>query len=351
MKVCLNAKFYKAFGGDNKIRGGLIAAIEHQKKILDMLGIPYTDNPHEDWDILVINIPWPASMALARKAKREGKRVIVWAHVSAEDLFTSVRIFQFFTFLKPLVWRYLINAFDKGDVILCPSNYTKNVMIKHGLPAEKLVVQTNGIDVNVFYKDEARREKYRTELGVTGTAVGMVGLVLPERKGVDTFIMLGKTFPHVAFYWFGKIFSTALVAPVANTAPNVHFTGFVDDILAAFNAIDIFVFPSHEENQGIAILEAAAVGLPILVRNLPAYEGWLVHEQNCLIATSEQEFVTHLKRLLEDAALRERLSAGALALAHEQSLESQAHVMKEIYEGSVGLRSVLEPAQQEVRSA
>jgi len=159
MKICLNAKFYKAFGGDNKIRGGLIAAIEHQKKILDLLQIPYTDNPNDDWEILVVNVPWPASMSLARKAKREGKKVIVWAHVSAEDLFQSVRIFQLFTFLKPLVWKYLIRSFNQGDLIMCPSNYTKNVMLKFGLPEHKLIVQTNGIDTAEIYKDEARRQK------------------------------------------------------------------------------------------------------------------------------------------------------------------------------------------------
>lgn len=345
MKICLNAKFYKAFGGDNKIRGGLIAAIEHQKKILDLLHIPYTDDQNDTWDILVVNIPWPASMALVRKAKREGKKVIIWAHVSAEDLFQSVRIFQFLSFLKPLVWRYLISSYSQGDLILVPSEYAKRTIVMHGAPAEKVVVQTNGIDVAEFHKDQARREKYRAELNITGTAVGMVGLVLPERKGVDTFIMLGKAFPQHQFFWFGKIFSSALVAPVSTKEPNVHFTGFVDDILAAINAIDIFVFPSREENQGIAILEAAAVGLPILVRNLPAYEGWLVHEQNCLIAKSEEEFKIHLQRLFDDAALRERLSKGALVLAQDQSLESQTLKMKALYEGL--LRPALEPLKDE----
>lgn len=350
MKVCLNAKFYKAFGGDNKIRGGLIAAIEHQKKILDLLHIPYTDDPREDWDILVVNIPWPASMRLVRQAKRRGKKVIIWAHVSAEDLFQSVRILQAFSWFKPLVWRYLIRAYAQGDLVLVPSMYAKHTLVSHGMPEGNIVVQTNGIDVAAYHKDDARRAAYRAELGLTGTMAGMVGLVLPERKGADTFIKLGESFPSVQFYWFGKIFSSALVAPVSNTAANVHFAGFVDDILAAFNAMDIFVFPSREENQGIAILEAAAVGLPILVRNLPAYEGWLVHEKNCLIARTEEEFITHFKRLLENPALREQLSQGALALAREQSLESQTHVMKKLYEGLVSIPA-FNPAQNQVCNA
>ncbi len=344
MKICLNAKFYKAFGGDDKIRGGLIAAIEHQKKILDLLQIPYTDNPHDDWDILVVNIPWPASMALVRKAKREGKKVIIWAHVSAEDLFQSVRIFQFLQFLKPLVWRYLIKAYSQGDIVLVPSEYAKHTIVQRGVQPEKVTVQTNGIDTKVFYKDPMRRETYRKKFGMTGTVAGTVALLLPQRKGADTIVALGKAFPQVQFFWFGKIFSPALVAPVENNTSNVRFTGFVDDVLAALNAIDIFVFPSREENQGIAILEAAAVGLPILVRNLPAYEGWLVHEQNCLIAKTEEEFQSHFKRILEDGALRDKLIQGALALAQDQSLESQTLKMRAIYEGLVSTPA-LEPAR------
>ncbi|MBY0472678.1 glycosyltransferase family 4 protein [Patescibacteria group bacterium] len=349
MKICLNAKFYKAFGGDDKIRGGLIAAIEHQKKILDLLQIPYTDNPDETWDILVVNIPWPASMALVRKAKREGKKVVIWAHVSAEDLFQSVRIFQFLQFLKPLVWRYLIRAYSKGDIVLVPSEYAKHTIVKRGVPAEKVTVQTNGIDTKVFYKDPVRREDYRKKFGMTGTVAGTVALLLPQRKGADTIVALGKAFPQVQFFWFGKIFSPALVAPIENNTSNVRFTGFVDDVLAALNAIDIFVFPSREENQGIAILEAAAVGLPILVRNLPAYEGWLIHEQNCLIAKTEEEFQLHFKRILEDSALRDKLIQGALALAQDQSLESQTLKMKAIYEGLLG--SAFEPTQHEERNS
>jgi 1,2-diacylglycerol-3-alpha-glucose alpha-1,2-glucosyltransferase len=144
---------------------------------------------------------------------------------------------------------------------------------------------------------------------------------------------LAEAFPERQFYWFGKIFSAALVAPVPPAKfGNAHFTGFEDDILAALNGLDIFVFPSREENQGMSLLEAAAVGLPILARNLPAYEGWLVDGKNCLIAATEDEFEVHLRALLEDEGLRQRLSAAARQLAQEESLDVQAQKMKRVYE-------------------
>ncbi len=334
MKVCIAATFYKAFGGSDGIRGGLIAAIENQKKILDLLGILYTDDPNDSWDVLVVNIPWPVSMRLARRAKREGKKVIVWAHVSAEDLFQSVRALQYVPWLKPIIWKYLIRSYAIGDVILCPSHYTKRVMLSFGLPEAKLIVQSNGVNTEQFYPDPVRRAAFRAEFGLSGKVIGTVGLVLPQRKGVDTFIALGKKFPQSQFLWFGKLFNSLLVQPpISGTVTNVRFTGFVDDILAALNALDIFVFPSREENQGIALLEAAAVGLPILARDLPAYEGWLVHDYNCLIAKNEEEFEQYLQLLLSDDALCERLATNARALAQQESLEVQMTRMRAIYEG------------------
>jgi 1,2-diacylglycerol-3-alpha-glucose alpha-1,2-glucosyltransferase len=333
MKVCIAATFYRAFGGSDGIRGGLIAAIENQKRILDILDIPYTDDPKDSWDVLMVNIPWPTTMRLARRAKKQGRKVIMWAHVSAEDLFQSVRLFQYAPWLKPIVWDYLVRAYAVGDVILCPSHYTKRVMRSFGLSEEKLIVQSNGVDTGRFYPDPPRRAAYRAKLALSGKIVGTVGLVLAHRKGVDTFLDLGRAFPHDQFLWFGKMFNPILVQPPSSErSSNVHFTGFVDDILGALNSLDIFVFPSREENQGMAILEAAAVGLPILVRDLPAYEGWLVHDRNCLIAKEEAEFEQYLRLLLADDALRARLAVGARSLAQRESLEAQTKRMRDIYD-------------------
>jgi 1,2-diacylglycerol-3-alpha-glucose alpha-1,2-glucosyltransferase len=106
----------------------------------------------------------------------------------------------------------------------------------------------------------------------------------------------------------------------------------VEDTLGIFNSLDIFVFPSFEENQGMVILEAAAVGLPILVRNIPAYQGWLRHGENCLKAKNFGEFEKYLKMLAEDKDLRERLGQNALKLAGENSLERLKEKTLSVYE-------------------
>jgi 1,2-diacylglycerol-3-alpha-glucose alpha-1,2-glucosyltransferase len=336
MKICLFSEFYKIFGGTENVGGGLIASLANQRRMLGHLGIPFTEDVKDTWDILQVNIPWPNALARAQQAKKQGKKVVMWSHVTVEDLEKSARIFAVVPGLSGLLKRYLIHAYSIPDLIFSPTAYTRNLLIAYGVPPDKIVVQSNAVDVNTFFPDPGRRERYRREFSLTGLAIGNLALVF-YRKGVDTFLRLAATFPRERFIWFGKVFSSLLVQRTSMaTPPNVRFTGFVEDSVAALNALDIFVFPSHEENQGMAILEAAAVGLPILVRDIPVYEGWLHHDVNCLKARSDDEFQACLDRLLKDAALRHRLSTAALELAKRESIEVLAVRLQGHYAALLG---------------
>ena len=58
---------------------------------------------------------------------------------------------------------------------------------------------------------------------------------------------------------------------------NVMFTGYINNVPGALSASDIFFFPSRHETQGLALVEAAANGRPIVTRNLPVFREWLTH--------------------------------------------------------------------------
>jgi 1,2-diacylglycerol-3-alpha-glucose alpha-1,2-glucosyltransferase len=112
---------------------------------------------------------------------------------------------------------------------------------------------------------------------------------------------------------------------------NTQFTGYVPDIIGAFSAIDVFVFLSYEENEGMAILEAASVGLPIIVRDIPVYRGWLQDGENCLKASDDVGFKTCLEKILHDADLRRKLQTNAKILAHKNSLEEIGRRTMNVY--------------------
>lgn len=331
MKVCLYLEFYHFWGGIlfKNIGTGLLSSYRNQKKILDHAGIPYVEHWDSSCDILQINTPWLKSRYLMRKARKRGMKIIVFSHVTVED---AMQVFWFMPLVAPLFRWYLKRAYDAADAICAPTAYTKSLLVAYGIRGEKIFVLSNGVDLNQFYKDVARREAFRRGQNLEGLVVGTVGLVIP-RKGIDIFLKLAETFPRTPFLWVGKIYNPLLVKPLPKMLPgNARFTGYVPDVLAAFNAFDIFIFPSYEENQGIVILEAAAVGVPILVRDIPAYRGWLVDGENCLKAKNDGEFAACLKRLLADGVLRSALSENARALAGRESIASVAANLEALYE-------------------
>jgi 1,2-diacylglycerol-3-alpha-glucose alpha-1,2-glucosyltransferase len=331
IKICIYVEFYHFFGGFlyKNIGTGLLSSYKNQKKMLDSLGLQYVEKWDDSCDILQINTPYLKSVYLMKRAKRLGKPVIVWAHVTAEDM---RGVFWFSNILSPILRHYYKYAYNLADVILCPSEYTRKLLIADGLPPEKVVAQSNGVDINKFSASVQKREEGRKEYGLSKMTVGTVALAIP-RKGIDTFVMLGKNFPNMQFMWYGSIYNALMAKPLPKNLPsNIHFTGYVKDIFAAFNSIDIFVFLSYEENEGMVVLEAAALGLPILVRDIPVYEGWLVHNENCLKAKSDEEFKTAIKQLSENSELRTRLGHNARLLAESRSFDVLSKRFENLYQ-------------------
>lgn len=321
IKVCLYLEFYHFWGGIlfKNIGTGLLSSYKNQRTILKDAGIEFIEKWDDSCDILQINTPWLKSLWLMKKAKRKGKRVIVWSHVSAEDI---KGVFRFSGFLSAIAKKYLSYAYNQADVIFAPSEHTRNLLRGYGISTDKVIVMSNGVDVKKFAHNEKKREEMRSKYGLSGVVTGNVGLVIP-RKGTDVYLSLAEKFPKNKFVWFGKIYSSAMVQALPKKLPeNLQFTGYVDDIVAAFDALDIFMFPEKEGNEGMVVLEAAALGLPILIRDIPTYKGWMFDRKNCLMAKTDGEFESCLRELIESPDLRKQLGENAKILADERSMEA-----------------------------
>jgi 1,2-diacylglycerol-3-alpha-glucose alpha-1,2-glucosyltransferase len=159
-----------------------------------------------------------------------------------------------------------------------------------------------------------------------------------KRKGIEDFITVSKKIPQMDFFWFGTIYPWYLVDyhdirdALDDPPQNLHFTGKYPDIIEAYCGSDYFFFPSHNENEGIVVLEAAAIGLPIIVRDIPVYEGWLIHEKNCLKANNSSEFFSAIQLLQKDRTLRKKLIKNAKKMVKARSLTKVAKQLRQAYE-------------------
>jgi 1,2-diacylglycerol-3-alpha-glucose alpha-1,2-glucosyltransferase len=315
MKVCLYLEFLKFARGFFYRRAGtgFLTSFKNYLKALELNGVEITQDLKDKYDVLHVNLPFLRSLWAIRQAKKRGIKTVISSHATAEDL---AGVWRISSLIRPLVRRYYRFAYGTADVIISPTEYTKNLLKNYGLPASKIEILSSGVDFSEFEVKEKKYQKSQNDLVIFNVANAI------PRKGIDSFIYLAKEYPQNKFYWYGKVFKSILYKPIPKNLPaNLEFKGYAPDILKVYREEDIFVFPSYEENQGLVILEAAASGLPILIRDLPVYDGWLINEKNCLKAKNDEEFGTQLGRLISDSALRERLGKEAREMAKSHDLK------------------------------
>ncbi|TAJ44743.1 glycosyltransferase family 4 protein [Methanofollis fontis] len=137
----------------------------------------------------------------------------------------------------------------------------------------------NGVDRNRFRPDAEKRASFRRHYGI-GEEERVVLTVAQQtpRKGIYDFIELSKEHPDIRFVWVGGFpygsFSKdyrRIEEEKSGCGTNVVFTGFVEDITAAYCSADLFFMPSFAEGLPMVILESMASGIPVLARTIPEF--------------------------------------------------------------------------------
>jgi glycosyltransferase involved in cell wall biosynthesis len=325
VRICV----YLEHGHSAQWSSGIRRAYENQVRALKRAGVDVTTNPNEAFDLLHLHSIGPYSLYLAERVSGRHP-VLINSHITAEDFANSFRMSDH---IAPYLARYLRFFYAKADVLIAPSPYARDVLRRYELP-QPIEVVSNGVDVTRFTPNRQRRLVGRTRYGLEDMVPFAVGWAL-LRKGVDLFVATGRLVPELTFMWFGRVHKAAkagTLRTIAQAPDNVHFPGYVDDVLDAYAAGDVFFFPSAVENEGIAILEAAAAGKPVVLRDAECFAGRFTDGVNCLKGTTPEEFADHLRHLADDAALYTRLSDGARRVAQSYSLERVGQRLRTIYE-------------------
>ena len=297
MKVLLHSGHYELIK-----KSGVGRAIRHQMKALELNGVPYTIDPNDCYDVIHINTIFPESYFLCKKAKRKGKKVIYHAHSTEEDFRNS---FLFSNQLSPLFKKWITKCYSSADLIVTPTPYAKELLDGYGL-GKPVIAVSNGIDLDFFKRNEEDaaifRERYH--LFETDKVVIAVGLYI-ERKGILDFVELAKRMPQYRFIWFGhtnlNTVPPRIRAAVETRLDNLHFAGYVtpEVLKQAYCGSDLFLFPTYEETEGIVLLEALAMKLPVLVRDIPIYRTWLTDGINIYKAGDVDGFEKKVTAILE----------------------------------------------------
>lgn len=113
----------------------------------------------------------------------------------------------------------------------------------------------------------------------------------------------------------------------------VHFPGFVpaDEQPLWYAAAEVFVYPSLYEGFGLPVLEAMACGTPVLTSNAASLPEVVGTAGLTVAPQNESALAEHLRRLLQEPALRAALREGGLQRARSFSWLAAAHAQTRVY--------------------
>lgn len=316
-------------------KSGVGRAIYHQMNAADKNGIEVVDDI-EDADVVHINTVLPKSLALARKLKKKGVPLVYHAHSTREDFRDS---YIGANAVSGLFKKWIISCYTKGDVIVTPSEYSKSLLRGYGIKNRVFVI-SNGIDLGDYVRSEMAGRKFRRKFGFTeDDKVIMSAGLLMKRKGVDDFAELARRLPQYKFIWFGdanlNLVGKEIRDAVKNAPNNCYFAGYVNKpvLQAAFSGSDLFLFPSHEETEGIVVLEALAMKTPVLLRDIPVYDEWLKNGENAYAAKDIDEFERLAVEILEGEL--PNLTEAGYRTVSEKSIDKVGAKLKQAYEKAI----------------
>ena len=327
MKVLLYTEGEKLFS-----KSGLGKAIKHQMRALSYENIPYTTDIKDDYDIVHINFYGPNSFALAKIAKKNGKKIVYHAHSTEEDFKKG---FIFSKQIAPFFKKWLINCYSLGDVIITPTPYSKRLLEGYGIN-KKIYAISNGIELDKFKKDQDARKRFRKKYNYTDKDKVIIGVGLYiERKGIVDFVELARRLPQYKFIWFGYSplsATTKEVRDAVNTKlDNLTFAGYVEqkEIVDAMNGCDLYIFPTYEETEGIPIIEACACETPALIRDIPVFDDWLIDGVNVYKAKNIDDFEIIIKKIINKEL--PDLGKEAYKVALDRDIKKVGKQLKEVY--------------------
>ena len=312
---------------------GVHTAFLQTKKLLEEQGVEVVVNSFGKADITHIHTVGPYSLShLIRD-----KKTIISAHVVPDSFVGSLVLSEYWL---PASVRYLKFVYNKADLVLAVAPKVKEELKEIDVKS-RIEVFPNPIDLGKFKSNPDVRKKIREKhnFGANDFIVIGVGQV-QSRKGLGDFIDTARKLPHVKFVWvggkpFGKLtkIDKDLQEKINNPLQNTLFLGtrLVEEMPDYYNMADVFFLPSFQENAPMAIIEAGASSLPIILRDIEQYK--LLYKEGYL--AEKEDFSGQIERLQDDKEFREKYSQEGLKLASKFSTQALGPKLIKFYEQTI----------------
>jgi glycosyltransferase involved in cell wall biosynthesis len=218
-------------------------------------------------DVYHFHAPWFFTHILAEKAVRHKPKVMTLHGI---QLSGSPELFAINTLYYPMMKHILA----KMDVIIAQAENERQIVVeRYGLPSEKVEIIPNGIETKKFRCSKRMRKNFMEKYQIDRKSfkILFVSRIVPH-KHPDKLIKAVKNFikdENIEVLIIGSVISNdylEMLRRLVGEDRRIHLIGEVEfnDLVAAYNSSDLFVFLSTWDALSAVVLEAMCCGLPIL---------------------------------------------------------------------------------------
>ncbi|WP_172204633.1 glycosyltransferase [Niveibacterium sp. COAC-50] len=283
-------------------------------------------------DLIHIQTPFTAHYAGLAAARRYGLPVVATYHTLFEEYLHLYARFLPEAWLRGLARRLSRSQCNALNATIVPSNAMAQRLRDYGITAPLHVLPT-GVPISQFALCDraSHRARFRARYRI------------PPDQPVALFVGRAAHEKNIGFLIealaHARIAQPRLLLVVAGEGPaleslrekahalgqseHVRFIGYLDrarELPDCYAAADLFAFASRTETQGLVLIEAMAVGLPVVALAEMGTCDLLGAGRGALVPPDEvAAFGDAMARLAGDSALRTRLGDEARALARDWS--------------------------------
>ncbi len=195
--------------------------------------------------------------------------------------------------IKIVAWAEKILSGITKKIITVSQALKDEAAQRLGIDKHKIRVIYNGIVPPQKSNTSNKRQIIREKWGVSKDEklVGTVARLIPS-KGIETLIeavpLVMERYSQIKFMIVGDGPQLSFLKEKAkklNCDKNIIFAGYSEYIWYYYEAFDIFVLPSLSEGLGISILEAMAMGNPVIASRVGGIEEIVKHNWNGYLIT------------------------------------------------------------------
>ncbi len=213
------------------------------------------------------------------------------------------------------------------DRVVCSARAYWDLLVRYGVPRRKLVYLPWGLPLDQLTPRPPTRDR-DNPVG-EAPVIGFVGRIEP-RKGqrdlVAAFARVRRAYPGARLELVGPVADEAYAAATraeidaAGVIDAVTMTGEVPAPSARVRKWDLFVSLSSDEGQGLAVLEAMALGVPVVARPVAGISDFLTHGRTgiAIPRSGAAAAAGTMLQVIADADLRKLVVRGARRLVERR---------------------------------